>query len=127
MKTRFASPVTPIRQLVFQRLATLGISQAEAARRAGVNTQFINDLMTGKKANIRPESAFQIALAIQVPPIQVLRALGLVGETHPMLYTDSDRLEGALLAPLQIQAGLRGEFIEAADNFVLVVGRPFRS
>ena len=116
---------SPLRVLVAQRLSELGISQAELARRAGLNAQFINDLLKGKKNRIRPEFAFQLALALQVPPLQILRDLGLLfDENKHDRFSDSDQLTGALGAALSI-IDTTGKRVEISQVRLPTVRGPF--
>jgi transcriptional regulator with XRE-family HTH domain len=70
-----------LKDLIGRRLKELDLSQAELARRAGLNAQFVSDLMTGKKYRIRSEYVFALALALEVAPLVLLRGLGLLSET----------------------------------------------
>jgi transcriptional regulator with XRE-family HTH domain len=78
-----------LRDLLKARVAQLGISQAELARRAAVNSQFISDISTGKKVSIRRDAVFKLALAMQISPLVLLRILDpSFGEHVGNLYTD---------------------------------------
>lgn len=117
---------SPLRALVAQRLSELDMSQAELARRAGLNAQFINDLLKGKKNKIRPEFAFQLSLALEVSPLGILRDLGLLSdqsETHD--FSDTDHLSGTHGPALSI-IGKSGIQVETSQGDVPIVGGPFR-
>lgn len=116
---------SPLRTIVAARLSKLGLSQAELARRAGVNPQYVNDLLKGKKARARLAFAFQLALALEVPPLQILRALGLLKEDSvESLARESDRLTVPLGGTLQIATRPGKTTVVAADH-VPVAYRPF--
>lgn len=53
-------------QRVVERLKELGISQSEAARRAGFNRAYLSDLLSGKKANLHQNNYRRLAKALEM-------------------------------------------------------------
>lgn len=53
---------------VRERLDALGINRVEAARRAGLERSFVNDLILGKKKNILGASLLRLATALECDP-----------------------------------------------------------
>lgn len=57
-----------LRSRVQTRLAALGINPFEADRRAGLARGYVNDLLIGKKASMRPAALGKLAAALDCDP-----------------------------------------------------------
>jgi len=57
-----------LRERLQSRLEALGINPFEAARRAGVERSYINDLLIGKKSSMRPRQLGLVAEALECDP-----------------------------------------------------------
>lgn len=55
-------------EVIQERLDTLGINPFEAARRAGLEKGFVNDLLIGKKNGIRQAGLEKLAAALECDP-----------------------------------------------------------
>ena len=79
-----------LKRRVQERLNTLGISAFEAARRAGFERTFINDLLIGKKRSIGVKNIPAVAEALDCDPEYLLGHIGSPrrakmadGDAHP--------------------------------------------
>lgn len=63
-----------MRTRVRDRLAALGISAFEAARRVGAERTFLNDLLVGKKETIRPAAIGKVAEVLDCDPDYLIGA-----------------------------------------------------
>jgi len=57
-----------LKRRVAQRLEKLKINQFEAARRAGLERNFVSDILAGRKKSIRGDNLSRLAKALQCPP-----------------------------------------------------------
>jgi transcriptional regulator with XRE-family HTH domain len=67
---------------------TRGWNQTELARRAGLRSQQINQLESGKKGNPTQKTIEALARAFEMPVGDFMRALGVGGDTPPNAMRD---------------------------------------
>ena len=56
-------------------LAKRAINKAEVARRTGMTKTRMNELSMNEKSHLKSKELYLIALAIQVPPVELLEEL----------------------------------------------------
>lgn len=105
---------TAIAQRVEQRMAELGISQAEVARRGRFNRAFISDIIVGRKVKLRDQNYVRLAQALLTTP-QYLR-LGIPPSSEDLALLGA---EGLLPRTSDKGSDLSAEDLEAIENFSL--------
>lgn len=76
MVKRAVQSVTPLSQLITDRLRELGLKQVDFCRRTGFDQGLLSKLQSGVITTINLESALRLADGLQVPPEEILSLLG---------------------------------------------------
>lgn len=100
---------------ITSRLSELGMTQAELARRCGVERSAVNQWVNGKVPNIRPDNLICVAdtLGLEIRWLATGRGQRLARQDPPMNYDDADRV--LLESPPELKRIFR-QIIETTQN-----------
>lgn len=83
-----------LQKIVGDRIAELDISQAEAARRSGLERTFIRDIVNGRKETVRGSNLSKLAEGLGIPVEELLNPNELThtGAQVATIYLTTDSL-----------------------------------
>lgn len=84
MIKRALQAVTPLSQLITNRLSELGLKQVDFCRRTGFDQGLLSKLQSGVITTINLESALRLADGLKIPPEEILSLLGKT-DAHRLL------------------------------------------
>lgn len=106
-----------LKDLVSDRLQALNINAFEAARRGGFSRTFVNDIITGRKTNVKGNQVASLAIALETSPAYLLGE-DVDGDAEPArheLEANSNPLAKVVVAGT-VEAGAFRE-VYAADDY----------
>jgi len=119
-----------LRDIVTERLRALGRNPFEAAKNAGLERTFINDILNGRKRSVRGDNLAFLADALEMKATELIEALGSSTYGPPkadgdkarampsgrdradIVLVDASVIRSALVAALKGQ-GMSTEFAES--------------
>jgi hypothetical protein len=106
-----------LKDLVSERLQALNINAFEAARRGGFTRTFVNDIVTGRKKNVKGNQLASLAIALDTSPAFLLGENVDAGmpSAHAEVAANTSPLAKVIVAGT-VEAGAFRE-VEMADDF----------
>jgi transcriptional regulator with XRE-family HTH domain len=84
VKRDMVQALTPLSQLITNRLGELGLKQVDFCRRTGFDQGLLSKLQSGVITTINLESALRLADGLKIPPGEILSLLGKT-DAHRLL------------------------------------------
>jgi len=76
VKRAMEQSLTPLGQLITNRLSELGLKQVDFCRRTGFDQGLLSKLQSGVITTINLETALRLADGLKIPPEEILSVLG---------------------------------------------------
>ena len=88
-----------LKKIVAEQLKKLGVTQKEIAEKAGLNSAYLSEILSGKKLSVQRRFVPALAYALELEPDVVVAFYGMdhVRFTNPTFIGDTIHLEGKVL------------------------------